>query len=103
MKINFTLSKTIEYLAMSLVAHKERDSALFCLFEVVSGFFQAILAYYGYCDSKIYHKSIWFYYKLGQALLQTRAAFKLLQSTADEITKSGNFFSLQSGASGITE
>ena len=42
-----TLSKTIEYLSMSLVAHKEGCSSLFHLFEFVSGTLQPFPACYG--------------------------------------------------------
>ena len=38
-KLKLTLSKTIEYLSLSLVTHKEEEFSLFHLFGVVSGMF----------------------------------------------------------------
>ena len=85
------LSKTIEYLSILLVAHKEGSfSFLLFLFGVFSDSFQPILACDGLfwvipvfksvdvteCfDEQVYYRSIscTFYYKARQVLLQSRA------------------------------
>ena len=122
MKINYKLSKSIEFLSILLIAHKEGGFTLFhLLFGVVSGTFQAILAFYGLfqvvplltsdgvteCfDVQIYFKSASrrSYYKVYQPFLQSETSLMyVLQSKASVITKWESYFVLQSGTSAITK
>ena len=109
------IAKTIKFLSISLLSHKERGFFLILMpSEIVSGSFQPALAPYSLFRVVPYFRSndvtecfdLNFYFKATSCrfLLQSGAALMhILQSRRSIIAKRDSFFVLQSGTSGITK